>query len=543
MTDRKDSMNKLYKDFFYGIIIYSILCIVFSSSLSFWFNANIAEATGVFISMILSFTVYNARISFPKVHFSNMVKYIALHTPDLIFQVLMVFLLRHGFGCNKFIAYAVAAVLGMPVAYVMIKKQLRNDDMYYALDFHDDSQSFIEWINEHQVLTNVGIFVLLTAFFSISNWSILIGENLMKYDIWDAEYYLQVLMSDALAGHTIPMWNPLMQYGSPWYSYVGTPVWYPFTLILAYFGYTPVTIAISYVMHLVIGGFGAFLLISLDTRVDGGWTVFGLWTGITGGLLYGGCTRLFLSNAQHIMIIISAAWIPCVFYYMRRFIVYKQLYYGALAGLCAGLLFLGGYPEMFFNLFLFLFAYVTMLCYQKEKGIIISFGTAVFRFGMVCVFTVLSCAISLIPFLCNKNLLTRGNGVGVVPGNYPLYTLLSALFPKMTGVYPDLERSMVNYYMGILVILLIPMLIKNMNKNKKIYSVLAADAFMLCGGSAFFILSILYRFLPMYSAFRFSTTNRAFLSLFMILLIVPVLKDIQDHSVDIVLIRFTRLIF
>lgn len=542
MVYKKDSSSNYYKDFFYGVILYSISCIVISCLLSVRFNASIAGVIGILASILISFVAYNARVSFPKVYISNMVKYAALHLPDLIFQVLVVFSLRHGVGCNQYIAYTAAALLGMPIGLLSINKLLRNHDVYYELDFHDDSRTLIEWINEHQAFANIGVFFLLTAFFSISNWSLLLGENLMKWDIWNVEYYNQILMTDAFAGHTIPIWNPLMEYGLPWYSVIGGPIWYPFTLILAYFGYTPVTIAISYVMHVVIGSFGAYLLISMDTKTDNGWTASGLSASIIGGLLYGGC-GLFLSNADHIMIIISAAWIPYVFYYMRRFIVYQKIYYGAMAGLCAGFIFLGGYPEMFYNLFLFLFAYVIFLCYQKERGIIVSFGTALLRFGVVCVFTVSACAISLFPFLCNKNLITRGNGVGKTPVSYPLYTLLSSLFPAMEKVYPDIEPSMINYYMGILVILLIPMMIKSTGRYKRIYSALAAGAFILCWSSAFFVHSIFYRFLPMYNAFRHSTTNRAFLALFIVLLIVPVLQNIMDYSVDKGLIRFARIIF
>lgn len=533
----------LNKNIFYGVIINNFIGVVFSCILSVWFNASIAGAIGLFAGMLISITAYNASISFPRVYVSNIVKYVALHIPDFIFQVLLVFLLRHGVGCNKFLAYTIAALLGMPIAFLSIKKMLRNDDAYYGLDFHNDPRSFIEWINEHQVLTNACIFILMTVFFSISNWSLLLGENLMKWDIWDAEYFNQVLMTDALANHTIPMWNPLMQYGSPWYSVVGSPIWYPFTMILAYIGYTPVTISISYVMHVVIGSFGMFLLVAMDAKTDGKWTASGLCAGIVGGLLYGGC-GVFLSNAEHIMIIISAAWVPYVFYYMRRFIAFKRLYYGGMAGLCAGLIFLGGYPEMFYNLFLFLFIYVLIFCYQQKRGIIVSFGSAMFRFGTVCAFTVFTSAISLLPFLSNKDLIARGNGAGVSPQNYPLYTLLSALFPAMMKVFtPNVETSMVNYYMGILVILLIPMLIKSTHKYKRAYSALAIVAFMLCWSSAFFVHSIFYRFLPMYSAFRFPTTNRTFLSLFMILLVVPVLKNIMDASADMSLIRFSRIIF
>lgn len=542
MDYKKESLCINSKNVLYGVMLYSILNIMFSCILSYWVNATIAASIGILASILVSFTLYNARASFPKVYISNIIKYAALHLPDFVFQILMIYILKHGFGCNEFLAYIAMAVLGIPVAYLMIKKQLHNDDSYYELDFHDDPRSFIEWTNEHQILTNAGVFILMAVFFSVSNWSLLLGENLMKWDMWNAEYFAQVLTSDALASHTIPMWNPLMQHGSLWYSYINSTIWYPINMVLAYLGYTPVTIAVSYVMHLIIGSFGAFLLISLDARKDSRWTASGLCAGIVGGLLYGGC-GIFLSNAQHSTIIIAAAWIPYVFYYMRRFIVYKKLYYGGMAGLCTGLIFLGGYPEVFYNLFLFLFAYTLFFCCQKKRGIIVSAMSAMFHYGIVCIFTILACALTLLPFLNNKSLIARGNGIGAVPMSYPFYTLFSVLFPAMVKIYPDLEPSMIDYYMGILVILLVPMLIKSTHKYKIIYSALAIGAFLLCQSSDFFVHSIFYRFLPMYSAFRFPTTNRAFLTLFIILLAVPVMQNIMDGSIEVGLIRFVRIIF
>ena len=79
---------------------------------------------------------------------------------------------------------------------------------------------------------HIGVFIVFLAVSFVMNWSLLIGENLMKCDIWDAEYPSQVLMSEALANHTLPLWNPLMRYGTPNYSVLGTPVWYVITLIL-----------------------------------------------------------------------------------------------------------------------------------------------------------------------------------------------------------------------------------------------------------------------------------------------------------------------
>ena len=84
------------------------------------------------------------------------------------------------------------------------------------------------------------IVILGYILFIIFNyWTLLSGNNIMKWDIMQCEYPSQVMMSDAIANGTLPLWNPLMNMGMPYYSIAGMPVWYPITLLLACFGYTP----------------------------------------------------------------------------------------------------------------------------------------------------------------------------------------------------------------------------------------------------------------------------------------------------------------
>lgn len=45
-------------------------------------------------------------------------------------------------------------------------------------------------------------------------------------------------------------------------------------------------------------------------------------------------------------------------------------------------------------------------------------------------------------------------------------------------------------------------------------------------GNTSFVHMLLYRFVPMYASFRFPTTNRVFLMIFVMLTLVPVLSDI-----------------
>ena len=376
---------------------------------------------------------------------------------------------------------------------------------------------------------HIVVFIVFLAVSFVMNWSLLTGENLMKWDIWDAEYPSQVLMSEALANHTLPLWNPLMRYGTPNYAVLGTPVWYVITLILAWIGYTPVTVAVSYALHIAIGGFGMYLLAGQELKKEHTLSEEGYWASFLAGLLYCG-SGIFLSNAQHIMIIISAAWIPYVFLLMRSYLEKKHIVSALGAGLCAAQLLLGGYPEMFFDLFLFLIPYTLYFGYRKDITFIKNVLACAGKYLAVCIGTVCAGAMILLPFLCNMGLITRGNGLGQTPNGYSPATFLSVLFPQMTRFITGNEPSMINYYVGLVTILLIPMILVMKQQNKKMYLCLAATALLLCMGENSFLHALLYRFCPMYASFRFPTLNRAFIAVFVLLTLAPVLQEILDSG-------------
>ena len=244
------------------------------------------------------------------------------------------------------------------------------------------------------------------------------------------------------------------------------------------------------------------------------------------GVLYCG-SGLFLSNAQHIMIIISAAWIPYVFLGMWAFLQKKHLIFALGTGFAASQLLLGGYPEMFFNLFLFLVPYTLYFGYDKNKTFYKNVISCAGKFILVCIFTVISGAAILLPFLKNMSLITRGNGLGQVANGYSPLIYLSILFPETLKFIPEPAGvSMSNFYMGIITLLLLPMILEKKQKNKKLYGSLAVISFFICMGNTSVVHMLLYRFVPMYASFRFPTTNRVFLMIFVMLTLVPVLSDI-----------------
>ncbi len=402
---------------------------------------------------------------------------------------------------------------------------------------------FLMWLNSHTAIGYVVIFLVYLLLASVFNWSLLLGENLMKWDIWIAEYPHQVLMSDALKNGEIMLWNPLMQYGTPTYTMVGTPIWYPITLLLALIGYNPIVLAFSYVIHIAIGGFGMFLLGQQELRERSGqWTLTSLMASIAAGLLY--CNSgVFLSNAQHIMIIISAAWVPYVFYFMREYLEKKQMIYAMLAGVSAGMIFLGGYPELFYDAFLFLAPYTLYFGYERHKSLIKNILFAFRSYVLVGVCTVLCCAVSLIPFLNIMGDLTRTSGIGQIPHNPGIIALMSLLFPRTAAFALSADSSMINFYVGIITVLLLPVILKSKNRNKLLYLGMGGAALFVCLGSDFFLYEILFRFFPMYSSFRFPSVDRCIFAMFLLLNVTNALYEVMSKQDVEAPYRLTKTIF
>lgn len=382
----------------------------------------------------------------------------------------------------------------------------------------------------HAIVINFLVFIGFIIFALIANWSIVLGENLMKWDIWEADYPMQVLVSDAFNNGDIILWNPLFRYGTPHYASVGTPVWYPVNLLLAFIGYTPAVLGFSYAIHVAIGGFGMYLLGKQELfQKDTSMSVDKVISSVIVGLIY--CTSgVFLSNAQHIMIIISAAWIPYVFYFMRSYLEKKLIVYAMLSALAAAMLLLGGYPEMFYDTFLFLLIYSLFFANYKKGNYLINILQGLKAFVLVGIFTVLCAAITIIPFLNIMNLLTRTSGYAPIPMDIELNALLSVVLPNVSTFVPLKEFNMGNYYVGLLTIILIPIIIKYQNRNHYFYCGMAVLSILLCLGSNSFLYGILYRFFPMYSSFRFPTTNRCTMAMFLMLCIINIIYDILNQK-------------
>lgn len=369
------------------------------------------------------------------------------------------------------------------------------------------------------------IYILFTVGF---NFSLLLGKNLMKWDIMDAYYPLCMLSADMLRAGKLPLWNAALQFGCPAYMMVGIPYWYPTTLFFEITtGYSLLCVGIEYCIHVVLACFGMFLL--TKEHMEQKETMKSYLIAAIAGAFYG-FSGLFISNAQHIMIIVSAAWLPYVLFFVKKYFETKTKLFLMMAALCMGLSILGGYPEVWVASFIVLIPYFVIHA-GKEKNFFIKVLKAAGTYIIFGCLTAAAAAVTLVPFLVSSRYMGR-LGSGVTVNSYSVRMVISAIlshyseFAKALG--ENLDISMISLYVGLLTLLLVGWIFTLKLQKKWQYVGICVFAFLMMLGNNSFIHPIFYKYFPLFKSLRFPSLWRCVLTIFLLLLIAEVLEVLLE---------------
>lgn len=370
--------------------------------------------------------------------------------------------------------------------------------------------------------------IIYILYVVLANCLGLFSLDIMKWDIMDGTYPNALFLSNALKDGVLPLWNPLFSYGLPHYANVGMPVYYPTTIIFGFFGYRLWMVTAEYAVHLLIACYGMNRYIAFSLREKENQFSSQLVMLFT-GLLYG-FSGLFLSNAQHIMIIISAAWLPWIFGCIRKYYVLGKKKYLVYAAAFTGLSVQGGYPELWVGMVLIIIPY--MILHITKKSVfecIKQFAVNYLIYGLL---VLLASAITVLPTLVLMPFMQRLNGSATVTvSSYDWKLFLSAIVPKWASFVNGLkiDISMVCAYVGIFTLILIPLVVINKwNKEKGVLIGICIYSILMMFGDHTPLLPFFQKFIPMFSSFRFPTTYRCFLALFLLELTAEVWSDILE---------------
>ncbi|HHX60632.1 MAG TPA: YfhO family protein [Epulopiscium sp.] len=362
----------------------------------------------------------------------------------------------------------------------------------------------------------ISVIILYVTMVCIANYSLLLHNNVMKWDIFDGHYPYSVFMGDAIKNGQLPLWNPMVQYGTPQYAIAGMPVWYPITLVLSLIGYSPFMMGLEYSLHIVLAGFGMFLLINQHNKED---INSSYYVSIICGCLYMFST-VFVSNAQHIMIFSSATWIPYIMLYLKKYISYKQPKHILFAGSFSALVILGGYPELFAATLMCLIPYTFYETYKEnsylhiKKSLISSIRIYITFF--VC--TMLGSLITLLPFINSLTHITRGVNSSVEIGKFSIVNFITALLPGVSNIVPLVgDISMIYCYMGIFTLVTVLIMFVTNMRRKEIYLMIAFFVFLMLQGDNSFLYPLFHKFVPLFGSFRFPSVWRCLLVIFILI--------------------------
>lgn len=378
-------------------------------------------------------------------------------------------------------------------------------------------------------------YIVFTVFF---NYSLILGKNLMKWDIMDAYYPLCMSTADMLQNGRLPLWNAAFQFGCPAYIMLGIPYWYPTTLLFELTtGYSLFCVGLEYCIHVVVACFGMFLL--AREHLEEKETAESYVVAVIAGAFYG-FSGLFVSNAEHIMIIVSAAWLPYVLLFVKKYLSYKKHIFLMAAAICMGLSILGGYPEVWIATFIILIPYF-LIHAEKENRYFIKIVKAAAVYLLLGLETAAMAAISLIPFLLSARYIERLGG-GVTVNSYSIKMLLSMILPHyseyMRDVGEQLDISMISMYAGLLTLVLLVWAMGLRIERKWEYLGICLFSFFMMLGNNFVIHPIFYRYFPMFNSLRFPSLWRCILTVFLLLVTACALEQIlkKDKSIKKLLI-------
>ena len=364
-------------------------------------------------------------------------------------------------------------------------------------------------------------YLILLIVLLIGMWEIVSGFSIMKWDAMDIYLPWKHFTGESISNGILPLWNPFMNSG---FAQMGDPnTWYPISWIISLVRkYDIYAVHFEYILHLYIAGIGFYKVARMHSMSRA--------TRIIVATAYMLC-GFFISNAQHTGWIISAAWLPFIYFYFVQLRTKPDLMNGMKLGFCFFLMFTGGYPGIFISLFYILLSFFIYLLFQflltkdiaKLKKWLLSLSVS------ALVFFLLS-AVVIVSSLDLSKHITRGSGLvfdnshwGILTGSLPPKALITFLFPYAASIndqnfWGD-DFSIINCYIGV-----IPMLVliflnfqKSTTLRIRLLSLLGVLFILIAFAQIMPFRKWFYLFLPLMNLFRFSALFRIFAIFFFLL--------------------------
>jgi len=295
-------------------------------------------------------------------------------------------------------------------------------------------------------------YILIVVLVSISYYGILAGKYLLlDRDLYWFFYQNSDHLADNLRSGTLPLWNPYIFNGEPFFAQAQPGVLYPLHWL---YMLVPVDVLFSrlLVFHVfLIGIFTAMLI-----REFGGGRTAAAIGGIS--IAFSGITTSLIALQSSLF---AMAWLPFAVWSLVRSLRRNSLSYALLSGLaCSMMVFVGGIEILMMTLFVT--AAVTFFPHLFPVGEISQgMRRRLYLFGAVFVSFVMISAVQIIPFYELTRYSYRTSGVEISealtwslhPQEW-LYLIVPDVFRRGQDFYWNEQNWLRTIYVGIIPLLL-----------------------------------------------------------------------------------------
>lgn len=355
-------------------------------------------------------------------------------------------------------------------------------------------------------------YLIIAAAALLFHLPLLVGKYWMWEDAVSLHYANMSYIIGQIKQGIFPWWNPYSFGGMPFAADIEVCLFYPFHWLMilpqVIFGTSFVLYAWYLVLHLVWMGIGQYKLIDafgFDRKA----AILGALILVLSGHITG--------RMIHMIIILTAAWMPWALLFFRQALMKKNWKPAFLSAICLGFSMLGGFPQYAVHFFYFLGIYgIFHIVTEKEykNGTIwksAAIMTVVFS-AAACISSVIYLqTIELTPYT-PRHVMTYEEAIkdSLLPQN--LFTLI---IPRLFGYITGLERTPywnpggtwmyweAQIYIGVLSLLLLAAGIwKWKSKTKYLFTGIILFALLASMGRNLPVFKVLFYLIPAMNKFR-----------------------------------------
>lgn len=381
-------------------------------------------------------------------------------------------------------------------------------------------------INKDIIAVFILVILVCGLFYKTFLGNILVLGDFTGSDLIDLHLPFKYILHNNYAQRQFPLWEPNMSMGFPIIAEGQSGPFYPIHILLSLLpqNLSYLGLSLSIISSLLLAAVFTYLYArSLNfSRFSS------LFTAIT--FTFSG---FFISRLKHVNMIAAAAWVPFVFWSIRKLFKKKKLIYALLAGSVIAIQFLAGHPQItFYSLFIyaiyFAFEFFSSSKQKDYSSTLPIAGISIFVIGIVAIGL---SAIQILPTLEFTGLTERTEYTYQTATSYPFHpkNLITFISPyylgnPATGSYrQDITSTGIFWenasYIGLLpLILALWAIIFSLRKKPKLpynsfFIILAIISLFLMLGRFTPLFDFLWQNFPGFQLFRFPTRFNLFLIL------------------------------